>query len=383
MNRCRVAIIEVLFSTNRAAALIVRNTFFEATHALKELFSTILYLSQNLQPMKNYLPFLVIVLFCKISAAQDLHHSLFHLVPSFYNAAATSVSEDPWRAGAMYRQQWSAVPVPYMTATGVFDKKWGGREEAGGWASSFLFHYDRAGDTKLNWMELGINVAYGIKLSSKNVVSLGFQASGIQRAFSNSGLTFDKQFVDDFFNSSNPTGENLSNKSKLGIDLGTGIYMLHRFSKQLSVTLGAAARHLNQPDIHFFDEQNKALPLRFNYQSSVLLGTSKSSELQFNALYSTQEVQRELIAGGLFRYFLNGDERAGDAIGLGVHWRQQDAFAPFVELRYGSWLASVSYDVNTSAFNTATNRRGGPEVAVFYTPKPVIKLKAFKPCPVF
>ena len=333
--------------------------------------------------MRKSLPIVLLLLFGKILVAQDLHHSLFHLVPSFYNAAATSVSEDPWRAGALYRQQWSAVPVPYRTATGVFDKKWGGREEAGGWASSFLFHYDQAADTKLNWMELGVNISYGIKLSNKNVLSLGFQASGVQRAFSTGGLTFDKQFVDDYFNSSNPNGENLAAKSKLGFDLGTGIFMLHRFSKQLSVTLGAAVRHLNQPDMHFFDERSKALPLRFNYQSSVVLGLSKSSELQLNGLFSMQTVQKELLAGGLFRYFLNGSERAGDALGVGVHWRQSDAFAPFIELRYGNWLASVAYDINTSAFNTATNRRGGPELAVFYTPKPVIKLKAFKPCPVF
>ena len=316
-------------------------------------------------------------------SAQDLHHSLFHLIPSFYNIASTNNFDDQWRCGLVYRNQWASVPLPYTTLTAVFDKKIGRNINPGGWATSFIFHYDKAGDTHLNWIELAANVSYGVRLGSSSVLSAGFQLGGVQRAFSTSGLSFDKQFIDDHYDPINPNGENLANKQKLGIDLGAGVSYLQKISKNIVFNIGASVRHLNQANINFFDEKTKKMPLRFNYQSSLNLGLTNNIELQLNGLYSTQEVQNELVAGGLIRYFLHSESMEGTSFGLGFYLRNQDAYIPFVELKWDAWLLSVSYDINNSKFVEATNRKGGPEIALFYAPKPKIKFNTFKPCPIF
>ena len=43
----------------------------------------------------------------------------------------------------------------------------------------------------------------------------------------------------------------------------------------------------------------------------------------------------------------------------------------------------ISYDVNTSAFHTVTDRKGGPEFSVIYIITHVKPLSQFKACPIF
>jgi len=333
--------------------------------------------------MKTFLHFLFFFGISFKAYSQDMHHSLFHLIPSFYNIASTNNFDDPWRAGLVYRSQWASVPVPYNTFTTVIDKKIGRNINPGGWATSLILHYDKAGDTQLSWLECAANISYGIRIGSKTVIATGFQLGGLQRAFSTSGLSFDKQFVDDYYDPSNPNGENLANKQKFAIDLGAGVSFLQQFSKNIVFNAGISLRHLNRAKINFFDESTKEIPLRTNIQSSLNIGITNHIELQINGLYSKQEVQNELLYGGLIRYKIKPESLKNSSLGLGIHSRNKDAYIPFIELRWDAFLLSFAYDWNHSKFADATNRKGGTEIALFYCPKPKIKFNTFKPCPIF
>ena len=47
-----------------------------------------------------------------------------------------------------------------------------------------------------------------------------------------------------------------------------------------------------------------------------------------------------------------------------------DAIIPYVGLDYGSFNLGMTYDVNVSAFKTASQGRGGIEISLIYIKKP-------------
>ncbi len=71
------------------------------------------------------------------------------------------------------------------------------------------------------------------------------------------------------------------------------------------------------------------------------------------------------------------------AIRFTLATRLGDAVIPAVQYEFGDWTVGLSYDWNTSDFETATNGRGGMEVAVVYRAQPVPPPKQFKSCPIF
>ncbi len=334
--------------------------------------------------MKTILPFLLFL--CCVTSilnAQDLHFSQWHLLNGFQNPAHSAQRESPWRVGAAYRNQWATVPVNYNSALIVWDQKWTQQYNRGGWATSTWLHHDFAGDSKLSWTQLSIQAAYGIVLNPKNIIALGFQGAVAQRAFKTSGLTFDKQFIDDKYQASSSNFETFDQQNTFNFDLGAGLQFDGELTKNLAVRLGAAMHHINRPDYGFYKNNTITVPVRISYQFSTLIGVTSASEVQLQGMFSQQGMQKELLYGGLFRLFLNGDSREGNALGLGIQQRQQDAWSPFLEVRYGNWTAGLSYDINFSSFKSATNRNGGPELVVFYAPVKAPQLKVFKPCPVF
>jgi len=332
------------------------------------------------------LPLIICLFFiveCAVLNAQDLHFSQWHLLNGVQNPAHSAQRETPWRVGAAYRNQWASVPVNYTTAMVVWDQKWSHQYNRGGWASSLWAQYDFAGDSKLSWTQLTAQLAYGIVLNPRHIFSVGFQGALVQRAFKTSNLSFDRQFIDDQYQAQAPSLESFNQNSIFRFDMGAGIQYDGEISKTVAIRLGTGLHHINRPNYGFYSNNTVTLPFRWTYQASGLVGITSASEVQLQAMYSIQGKQQELLYGGLFRLFLNGDSREGNAIGLGIQQRQKDAWSPFVEIQYGNWTAGLSYDINFSEFKSATNRNGGPEIVIFYSPIKAPQLKVFKPCPVF
>ena len=112
---------------------------------------------------------IAIVLLAPLSflAAQDIHFSQYLNSPMNLGPGMTGVFGGDTRFTGNYRNQWSRVPVPYTTFSGVVENKFylsklkydrfltGGLE----------INFDRQGTLSLTSLQIGIPISYTIPLS--------------------------------------------------------------------------------------------------------------------------------------------------------------------------------------------------------------------------
>ena len=114
--------------------------------------------------------------------------------------------------------------------------------------------------------------------------------------------------------------------------------------------------------------------------SAFLAGCERSAGMaQFQGPY------RQYLATIGAKLHINRTPGEQLSIMLGAGYRFDefgDAWYPALELNYHEIIrASLSYDINISEFQIATNRRGGLELSVRYLIKKVCPLPNFKFCP--
>ena len=318
-------------------------------------------------------------------SAQDLHFSQFYNNPLNLNPALTGVFSGDQRFSGAYRSQWASVPIPYLTFSASYDQKFalpGMRNSRFG--GGLLFNYDRAGDAGLNWMQLGLNLAYTQKLSDNIFLTAGAQAQAGQRAFDPQRLYFDEQYNGDIFDPGLPNFESFLQTAAGYVDYSAGINGLFQSSlTRTSVHVGAAYRHINQPEIRFYSNSGLSLaPLTSTYLiAAVQVGPAVdwtfASAAQFQGPY------REFVSGTGVRYYLAQEPGRSLALGAGAAYRVGDAMIAHLELYVQNWRFGMSYDINTSPFRMATMRNGGPEITLQYIIHKVQAPEIFKACPIF
>ena len=108
-------------------------------------------------------------------------------------------------------------------------------------------------------------------------------------------------------------------------------------------------------------------------------------DLLLRTTMQSQGPYQETVVGGGARVFVTKRKANELALQLGAHYRYGDfgdAVIPVFEIMYGPWEVGLSYDVNTSEFQAATNRQGGPEVSVRYIITRIKPAPLTKICPI-
>ena len=338
--------------------------------------------------LKKYAKLLIIIVLSGVgewASAQDLHFSQFYNAPLNLSPALAGVFSGDQRFGANYRQQWSSVPVPYMTLSGYYDQKiYLPQLRTGLLGGGVVFNYDRAGDGNLSWAQLGLNGAYVQQIAEKHYLSAGFEAMAGQRAFDPQKLYFDDQYNGDTFNPNQASDESFPRTSTTFIDLTAGLnWYFQNDENRTRLYGGFSFAHLNQPKVGFFNDSSVKLPMQTRFYGMTVIHASEKWDAIFNGLWQIEGPSHEGIFGVGARYHLLTTGGNDTALQLGISRRLEDAWVAHVELFYGAWHAGLSYDINTSSFQTATNRNGGPELSLRYIITKVKPPEAFKSCPVF
>lgn len=333
--------------------------------------------------------FIILFLLISSASAQDIHFSQFYNAPNNINPALSGVFHGNDRIAINYRNQWNNVPVDYLTFAASYDTQISPKllkEKTFGLAAFFM--YDRAGDSKLYNTKLGASLSYMHPLNSKNTLSGGLGLALNLKGFDSSALAFNSQFDGELYNPDLDAGEeNLrSEKSIAFADVALGLNWNHKKSKATrgGLDLGLAIFHLNQPKDRFYDNQEK-LHSRI---SAYALGTKQLSrrfDLLGRGLVNLKGPASEAILGIAGRFFIEPHRSKPLALQLGLSYRffdEGDAWIPNLEILYKSWTLGLSYDINISEFKTATNRRGGPELALIYRMAKVKPLDS-KNCKIF
>lgn len=314
----------------------------------------------------------------------DVHVSQFFHSPLFLNPALTGSGDIDFRLSAVHRRQWETVPVSYLTFAAAGEARLPLElPNAGFLTAGVSVLHDEAGDGNLSITAVNVLVAGHISLSRFQRISAGLSAGAGQRAVNGSRLQWGSQFDGELYNPGQIAGEPIDQLSRGFADLSGGLNWQLKTPQGLTLDAGAAAFHVNRPAINFLGIDSEQWAIRWSSYAIGIIPLSGPYRIRAHASVQIQGSKREYLTGTGLLVSL-GQER-GQALVLGAHLgaRLGDALIPSVELRYGPWTAGLSFDINTSGFQTATNRSGGPEFVIIHTIRRVKPPAIFESCPIY
>ncbi len=316
--------------------------------------------------------------------AQDVHFSQFDNAPLYTNTGQTGMFAGDYRFVGNYRSQWAAVPVPYTSFSASADMRLlRDKLDSDVLGLGLTLIQDKAGDAQLSTSSIALSLAFTKKLA-QNLFIFGGANVGIgQRRFKTEALRFDDQYQGDQFNSNSTSADlaNLQNTAFRYADVGVGFGLRWQRSRRTWLNVGVSMQHLNSPAQSFMGTDAQlsaravlyaAASFRLAYQWDFL--PSLQSQAQFP--------HQSLTFGSIFRHHLNQQLGRETAIFMGCYYRNKDAVIPVIGLNYQTWQFGLSYDINVSNFQVATNRNGAIELSLIYILSKVPKLPTTKICPI-
>jgi type IX secretion system PorP/SprF family membrane protein len=325
-------------------------------------------------------------LFSNLSVfSQDIHFSQFNgsllnLTPGF-----TGFFNGDFRVGAIYRSQWQAVPVPYSTFSMNGEARLKPKQLAKDMVGvGLVFNSDRAGDTRYGTTQLYANGSYIFlgKPDSSLLVTLGMNLGWCQVGFDYDKMTFDNQFDGVNYSNTTASGENFdwTKYNYADINLGAGIQYILDYKHHFTVGLGF--HHLTNPVITYQGNALSRLDFRLTNYLSYSTPINQRADIIAEALISKQAKNYEIIPHSSLKYYFNRDDNK--AVLAGICWRAKDAVIFRFGYTHKTLQSGIAYDINTSKFTAATNRRGAFEIFVNYViSRKVSNFVKKRVCPVF
>ncbi|MEZ5022393.1 MAG: PorP/SprF family type IX secretion system membrane protein [Chitinophagales bacterium] len=307
------------------------------------------------------------VFICLITAivfvkAQDVHFSQQFDNDIYLNPAQSGLGKKANRLVLQYRDQWRSVPVPYSSAFVSYDRKINAGENQLLGAGLQLL-YDRAGDGKLSTIKVSVSPSYTRFFKEERIgLSVGFQIGMLHRFIDSDGLVFESQF--DGVGVNNPSGEAL-NGTATAPDLGFGLHLSSKIGdKNHIIETGFSMYNFHEPNLSFIENAIDNRPTRFNVyaKSEVFVGQNGWS-INPVLQYQRQENLNNILPLVFAKKYLKNKNMA---FSFGGGYRVKDAAKMYFAYEVNDFKIGVNYDINTSAFNDATNSIGAGEILLKY-----------------
>lgn len=319
-------------------------------------------------------------------AQNEIHYSMFYNAPLTLSPGLTSVFNGDNRFIGNYRSQWRKVPVPYTTVSLSYDQKiYPKRKSAFFYGAGANLNYDFAGDGKFTTINLNLLGSFTWIAKDWLLITPGVNIGVGQRSLQSAGLNFNDQWNGDEVVLNPSTGEkiDLGSRSFWYPDFGGGLNFRFQKNMRTRVDLGGSINHLNKPRMNFYDGDKTTLPNSYAVYIMPSIQLANPLDIMVNLAYKQSSEYKETLIGAIAKLYLNTARGKNYAIGLGMDWRTNDAWIPTFELYVNNWKAGVSYDINNSSFNIASDKRGGLEVSLQYILAKVKPLENNKFCPVY
>jgi len=324
-------------------------------------------------------------------SAQDIHFSLYNMSPLTLNPALTGAFSGTARIGGIYRDQWASVisgqqfvtPSFYIDAPiirGFGKKDWVG--------VGFTMFSDKAGSLQLQTAASLLSASYHLSLNKKgtSILTLGVQGGSVQRR---SKKATELAFEDEFDASLGGGGlgvgmsaDNIDGNASY-LDFTAGLMLRAKLDDISAMELGVAYGHLTQPDygVTLDTAGISKRPARITAHGRYDREINEKWSVSPTFLYQTTASATEFALQGWASNQINKDFR----LNMGLGYRFGDAAQVLFGGDYKDLRVALSYDVNVSSLNTASNYQGGFELAAWYIIKiyktPVIKQRVL--CPRF
>ena len=303
--------------------------------------------------------------------AQDVHFSQRLAAQRERNPAFTNQFDGSWQAMSIYRQQWQSIGTPFITGGLFFTKKFDSPIKGLVPFAGITNINDQSGDGKLNVNLFNLNIGLNYTLG-RNSISFALSNALVLKNFNQGGLSFPSQFDRNIglFNRDLPNSENFSGENTEFFDMGFGILYERKLNDDWILHSGFSMQHVNQAEESFFDADNTknlgyGLQFSADYRFSELINfvpslsfyrakgaaeTIVGSKVRFN---SSKFGPIERISP--FLLFRTGFDRLTDALIIGS------------QASINRFLFGISYDVNISELELASDYQGGFEMLLIYT----------------
>lgn len=324
--------------------------------------------------------------------SQDIHFSQYNMAPMSLNPGLIGKFEGTVRIGGIFRGQWASVlgnGQQFRTPSAWIDAPIIRGFRKNDWIGIGLVMFtDKAGALGLTHSAGKLGAAYHLALDKKRnaVLSIGAHYGGEQRKLSPGDRA---RFSDGF----QPNGDYTTSLDVLPTDatkytdIDGGVSLSAKLNKNTDFSIGYSMFHIGQPNYSLVGvtvpnpmpgpnpptptKGNSKMPIR-----SVLSG-------QFNAkvndrftaspsfLYQTMSGADEIALQAMAGYLFNPAKDITLKFGLG--YRMRDAMEILLGFQQKNLQIGFAYDINVSSLSSATNNRGGFEIAANYI------IKKYKP----
>jgi len=328
--------------------------------------------------VKHFSLHIVFLILTCAAYSQDIHFSQFNRSYLNLNPSQTGVFDGDYRFNGNFRNQWSSVAEPYRTFSFSAERKSILTSHPQLSAGILLFN-DEAGLGGLRNLQAGINLGYALKMNQDStwVMHGGFFIGMQSRSINFDQFSFDRQYTGRQFDAQLENGENFDRNSITSFNSHVGFMVRHEREYRKSYSIGMAFFNLNGPNQSF---QGTAIPLDVRIQMNAAADHQISNKMDLlpSLLWAQQGRFQEIVIGANLRYrYHNYRNLYG-----GVWYRNQDAIIASVGMDYDNWNVGLSYDINTSELESATNNRGGLEISITYIIKNIRLInRKYKACP--
>jgi type IX secretion system PorP/SprF family membrane protein len=319
--------------------------------------------------------FILMVFLTKVVTAQDPHFSQFFASPLTLNPALTGKFNGDMRVAGNYRDQWPTVNNAYITSTvsvdfPILQDK---LQEGDRWALGMLAMTDKTANGILTSNYFGLSTAYhkAIDENGWHTIGIGFQGTYANKTLDGPRLHFlDGLQIDGTFLPSPSEPVNLEVVNASYFDMNAGLLYNGSTDGNNEIYFGVSMYHINQPKESFLGVDDITVPTRLTLHGGAYFPSAATGQTWYvSAQYNRQATASELVFGGALELSASTDETKPVNVYIGSWARLNnvnDAIIPYIGLDYGSFNLGMSYDVNISAFNVASQTQGGVEISLIY-----------------
>ncbi|MCX6272777.1 MAG: PorP/SprF family type IX secretion system membrane protein [Bacteroidetes bacterium] len=322
--------------------------------------------------------FLIISLYLQLfdTRCQDAQFSQVNNSSILLNPSLTGEFKNGIRIQLNYMDQWRGITKPFQTIGFSYDMSLKKKKDKTGFLGAGLtFLNDRAGSSQFRLNQVNLLLAYHAKISKYNYLSAGITGGFAQRTIDISQLQWNSQYDGNNFNPNLPSYESGNSKNISYLDFGAGLEWTYTMKEdyitannKLIIHLGAAAFHVNKPDISFYSTTSDNLPLKIILHGNTQIGIANTNySILPSFMFVKQGALKEIVFGGSIRKGLSDEfgiqgYYKGSAISIGSLYCSSGALIPYCTLEFANYVVGISYDVNISGLAHASSDKGGVEI---------------------
>ncbi len=321
--------------------------------------------------MKKLFTLQLFILLSFVVRAQDPHFSQFFASPLTLNPAFTGKFNGEVRFNGNYRNQWPTINNAFITTTGAVDFHVGQNtlpeNDRCGLGAVFLTDNSAGGAVKFNYFTFSSAYHKGLDEDGNHQISGGVQATYANMFINTSLLKFEDQLTLNGF-TNNSTQENFSGStlSSNYVDVNAGILYSGSSSLKNNYYAGVSLYHINRPNQKLSASTSFTLNPRATIHAGGYLELAPSTTLHLSGIQTFQGGASETVLGTAVQFTANPEEDYPASVYVGTWVRLKDAFIPYLGLEFFDTRLGVSYDFNTSALKTASEKQGGIELSLTY-----------------